>query len=192
MHGRPPLRSSEPALLLQKEGSLKVQPPWPGGCRPLCDLLIQHPALQLGSRHLGGDGAGRRVAIAQLHGREIIPPLLYRSLLRGRSRRPTFKHRVLPQPHLPAAIGEGRLLRLHVRPLPQHRRLRRTQQRQQDPVPRRLGAPHGLRRRRTARHTEQAPDPIACKAHTVHADQLLLGTGHGHVQDPHLLRQTLP
>ena len=111
MHGRPPFRSGEPALLLQKERPLEVQPPGPGGCRPLCDLLIQHPALQLGSRHLGGDSAGRRVAIAQAsHGGEIIPFLLHRSLLRGRSRRPTFKHRVLPQPHLPAAIGEGRLL----------------------------------------------------------------------------------
>ena len=66
-----------------------------------------------------------------------------------------------------------------------------TQQRQQHPVAQALGAGYRLRRRRYAGHRRQIRDPLAPAAHAVHGDHLLLGAGHGHIEDAHFLGPAL-
>ena len=184
MHGGALFRGGEGGGLLQEFGPREIASIGPGRSF-FPNLLVPLPALKLGSRHLGGQRGGGDVAVLPRQHRRVrrqgrggaLTTALRRGLRRGR---------VVPQRHLPAAAAAHRQI-LHPGKLPQRRRLRRFQQRQQDPLSHALGLCHCLGRHRVVGDGAQVPHQLLGIALAVHHNQLFLRPGHGHVENPHLL-----
>ena len=98
----------------------------------------------------------------------------------------------MPQPDGPAVRRLRQYLRPHACHTVERRCLRRVQQRQQHPLPRRVRIGHRLRRHRYTGHGRQIPQLLLHPLAAVDEDELLLGPGHGHVEDAHLLGLGLP
>ena len=199
MGRRPPFRRGQAVLRPAGPGLFqRTQPGRPGG--PLADLVVQGAALELGGRHLGGQARLLLIRVREgqqvrVEGRWGPGRGLLRPLLRGRGR---GELRAVVDPDLPGDLAVrgrppiGGTDRPRPRPSEQPPCLGTRQDRQEQPVPEGPRPRHRLRRRRDAPRRRQLPDPLLRVAHRPHQDQLLLGTGHPHVQDPLFLRQGLP
>ena len=113
-----------------------------------------------------------------------------RPLLRRRQR---LRLRLLttlpPQPDRPAVRQRRQHLRTDTRHRVERRRAVGVQQGQQQPLPRRTGGGHRLRHHRRAGQRREIPQLLLHVLSAVQQDQLLLGPGHGHIEQAHLLRQ---
>ena len=160
----------------------------------LRDFLIHLAALQLGGRHLGGQG--RLLLVGVDKGQQIrvkgggLPRRLRRRPGPGG---PVPVVLAVMEKHLPGAVlSDIQLVDLCLRHGPQGRGLRPAQQGQQDPVPQGTALCHRLRQHRAGSHSGQLLEPPGGVVQGIHQDQLLLGPCHSHVEDPLLLRQVLP
>ena len=193
MGGGAPLRRRQ-ALPLPPEGGLLQGAEIGGVGGVLRDLLIRGTALQLGGRHLGGQdglplpriGESQQVRVK----RGALPRCL--RLLPGADG-PVPVVLTVMEKHLPGTVlSHIQPVDLRLRQGAERGGLRPAQQGQQHPLTQGPRLRHRLRQHRADGHRGQLPEPAGGVVHGIHQDELLLGPGHGHVEDALLLRQVLP